>query len=655
MDLLLRNLFDWTLQVTLLVAVAALAARSFTVDAATVRYAWWRLVLVSCLALPLMQPWHLDTLRTSMAIDQSTMLRDLSHLRAGSVHGPSILRRLSASLPPWRTMVVVALALGAGLRLLWLSAGLVYLRRLRSRGVLAPANPTDPESALEGPTRPVDVRYVDGIGQPITFGLRHPVVLLPSSIRALPESVQRAALVHELWHVRRRDWLRLVGEEGLRALLWFEPAIWWLISRVQSSREEVVDELTLRVIKSRRHYLEALLAFADRPALFPAAPFARRQHLYQRMLLVSREAVMSSRRTVVSCAGMAVAVVVAGWYGVAAFPLQAAPQATSAQAQQPPPRDPRPGAPRPATARETELQKAIQSGSADAAVYGDVARLQEQRGAITDAEATLIALRQLQPNDAMSYAALAGLYQRTGQFDLALTTVEQAAALNPADPNGYQILATFYWDKASKDQTLTPAAKASYIQRGIAATDRALALQPDFVDSLVYKNIFLRMEAQLESDPGKRQALLTEADALRTRALSLRPVQQRAVPTGAGAPPPPPPPPPPLSQDDWAAKFMVDGKTPVRLGAAVAPPRGRTDVKAAYPEVAMNAGVQGEVVVDAVIDTAGNVTSTRVVKSIPLLDQAALDAIKQWKFVPAMLNGAPTPVVVTMTVNFTLK
>jgi protein TonB len=69
----------------------------------------------------------------------------------------------------------------------------------------------------------------------------------------------------------------------------------------------------------------------------------------------------------------------------------------------------------------------------------------------------------------------------------------------------------------------------------------------------------------------------------------------------------------------------------------------------------MNAGVQGAVIVEAVIDGNGSVAATRVVRSIPLLDQAALDAVKQWKFTPALLNGAPTPVVVTMTVNFTLK
>ena len=86
------------------------------------------------------------------------------------------------------------------------------------------------------------------------------------------------------------------------------PGIVWLISRVQASSEEVVDELTVLATNARRTYLEALLAFADEPRVYPATPFARRRHLFRRMLLISREAVMSSRRIVSSCVAMGVVV-----------------------------------------------------------------------------------------------------------------------------------------------------------------------------------------------------------------------------------------------------------------------------------------------------------------------------------------------------------
>ncbi|MBA2303227.1 MAG: M56 family metallopeptidase [Acidobacteria bacterium] len=107
--------------------------------------------------------------------------------------------------------------------------------------------------------------------QPVTFGVARPVVLLPETLRMKSLGVRRAVLAHELWHVRRRDWLWSLSEEILRAMLWFHPAIWYLVSRVQSSREEVVDELAILSTNARRSYLEALLAFADEPAVYPAA------------------------------------------------------------------------------------------------------------------------------------------------------------------------------------------------------------------------------------------------------------------------------------------------------------------------------------------------------------------------------------------------
>jgi protein TonB len=61
------------------------------------------------------------------------------------------------------------------------------------------------------------------------------------------------------------------------------------------------------------------------------------------------------------------------------------------------------------------------------------------------------------------------------------------------------------------------------------------------------------------------------------------------------------------------------------------------------------------VILEATIDTAGNVSRARVLRGVPMLDQAALDAVHQWMFQPTLLNGAPVPVIMTVTVNFTLQ
>jgi protein TonB len=80
-----------------------------------------------------------------------------------------------------------------------------------------------------------------------------------------------------------------------------------------------------------------------------------------------------------------------------------------------------------------------------------------------------------------------------------------------------------------------------------------------------------------------------------------------------------------------------------------------TDVAPVYPVMAKSAHVQGVVILEAVLNAQGGVESVRVLRSIPWLDQAAVDAVQQWRFTPALLNGQPVPVVMTVTVNFTLR
>jgi protein TonB len=69
----------------------------------------------------------------------------------------------------------------------------------------------------------------------------------------------------------------------------------------------------------------------------------------------------------------------------------------------------------------------------------------------------------------------------------------------------------------------------------------------------------------------------------------------------------------------------------------------------------MEARVEGTVVMEVLVDERGNVPDARVIKSIPLLDQAALDAVKQWQFRPSTLNGEPVPVIVQVELSFNLR
>jgi protein TonB len=94
---------------------------------------------------------------------------------------------------------------------------------------------------------------------------------------------------------------------------------------------------------------------------------------------------------------------------------------------------------------------------------------------------------------------------------------------------------------------------------------------------------------------------------------------------------------------------------PVRPGGDIREPRKILHVAPTYPPVALAAHVKGIVIIEAVIAPDGSVRDARVLRSQPLLDAAALDAVRQWRYTPTLLNGVPVPVVITVTVTFTLE
>jgi protein TonB len=93
----------------------------------------------------------------------------------------------------------------------------------------------------------------------------------------------------------------------------------------------------------------------------------------------------------------------------------------------------------------------------------------------------------------------------------------------------------------------------------------------------------------------------------------------------------------------------------LRVGGNISPPKKIQDVRPAYPPEAQAAGVQGVVIMEARIEGDGSVSQARVLRSIPGLDEAALDAVRHWRFTPTLLNGVPTPVVMVVTIQFTLQ
>ena len=570
----LPNIAAYSAQVMLLVALATALSWLLRIDTASVRYGYWRVVFGLCLLLPVLQ---------------SRQTEDVAAVGSTSV---AVSATVSAELPgaaanplafEWLTVVLAVLGAGAVARLLWLGISLVRLRRLRRCGEAAVDSAVHSEMGEIIGAVP-EIRYVQGLRQPVTFGLVRPVVLLPSDLANHSEEIQRAVLSHELFHVKRRDWGWLLFEELVCAVLWFNPAIWWLVSRIHLAREAVVDELAVLATGRRRAYVAALMAFADDTSLAPVSAFGGRAHLFTRIVLLSKEAGMSSRRLVFTFAAVAAALAAGTWQAVQAFPLtqsgsvrQAIPGPLEQRAKPVTPENPIP--------RRTNFE---------APFYPAEARAAGARGSVT----LMVTLDEL------------GRVAEARRVGLVVESTNPKVSLR--------------WNNTSTGDEMR----------------------------------FLVNQSPEQSDRLRAVALAMEASAIRAvqswryeppadGPISFPILISLAEGTDAGqgtvAPAAP------------AAGRGVRAEGVVRVGGSINAPVKIKDVRPVYPPEAQVARVAGVVILEVRISPEGIVEDTHVLRSIPMLDQAAVDAVMQWRFRPTLLNGQAVPVIMTVTVNFALE
>jgi TonB family protein len=200
---------------------------------------------------------------------------------------------------------------------------------------------------------------------------------------------------------------------------------------------------------------------------------------------------------------------------------------------------------------------------------------------------------------------------------------------------------------------------ANQPEGALGLAQRAATLEPDrFAYRMLLGRVLARLSRRADVQTTAQAALaLAVTDAERQEVQALLDSLDRPSPPGrAGgrgpggvvggvvgglteAPPPPPP----------------AGGVPVRVGGAIKQPVRLKHVPPVYPAIAQSARVQGVVIIEATIGADGKVGDARVLRSIPLLDQAAVDAVRQWEFSVTTLNGVPVPVIMTVTVQFTLS
>jgi len=148
-------------------------------------------------------------------------------------------------------------------------------------------------------------------------------------------------------------------------------------------------------------------------------------------------------------------------------------------------------------------------------VYEHAARMEEAEAAYRQAIA-------LNPSLSDSYQILTGFFNRQGDFENTLATMAERARVDSKNPEAFHQMSVWYWEKVDKDYTLPRAKKIEYLEAGLKAEEQALALNPDYLEAVVYKGLLLRQQALLETNRARQAALIREADQLQQRAIALQ-------------------------------------------------------------------------------------------------------------------------------------
>lgn len=695
------NLLAWAVQVAVIVSVGGLLPSLLRVDAPRLRLAYWRALLFVCLALPFVQPAP-SSVTPPAGADMAALAAPGAALTADAVAGTGA-GALGAAPAGWPIGTLAAAVLLAGVvaRLAWLGLGMITLVRLRRVAPLLLPRPEAVQEACELVGADAEFRSAPGFVRPVTFGVKVPVVMLPDRFSTLSANEQKAIACHELVHVKRHDWLRAAADEIVRALGWFHPAIWWLLDQIHLTREQVVDGRVVSLVGSRQAYLQALLRLAGpgaRPALRPVSLFLKHAHLRQRVALLMKESRMSKTRLAAAFVFMAAVVAASGHLTVNAVPLELLPpdvavaaieatgggQATKPDAAALARLEAEWAAAAAArAASRTGVAAGVQGGVAGGllgGVEGGVAG--GVQGGVVTRQTVLRALTRVDPLfagtvgmavvevvvDINGFPSVVNVTSSDPQIELAAADAARNWTFEPPKEPVTAYIGFNVTEETTSAFTAPPSKVGGFIQSPRKIKD----VKPVYPPEVLAKGAqgVQILEATISETGTVRNSLsLRSTDPSLIVAATEAVLQWKFTPAVLdGAPKPV------LmtvtvnfaasaaSSMAFVAGATTTGKAPaewpagaVRVGGNIRQPMKMVDVKPVYPDLAQKARVQGVVIVEALIGQDGRVEGARVLRSIPLLDQAALDAVRQWEFNPTLMNGVPVPVIMTLTVNFTLQ
>jgi TonB family protein len=600
----LRNLLEYCLQTTLLTAAAMLLLRLLRLRGPSERLLCWQILLAICLLLPAVERW-----RPAPRNDGRVSVRTVVLEKRAPSAAPRTL--------PLEECIWITLAAGTLLRFGLLAVGFRRLRRYR-------LNSTPAANAFTGLCERLgvsaDIRISAEIPGPATFGLRRPVILLPEGWMD-----DEAIACHELLHVRRRDWCFAVAEECVRSVLWFNPAMWWLIAQIQLAREEAVDRCSIAILNSRERYVNALLAMAAARSgleLAPASPFLRKRHLRARVASLFHEVSMSRFRLRSSLTILAAVLALVGWFGARTFSLQAAPQDVVDG----------PGV-------------SVDTGGAamlhrQPVMYPHAAMAKGVQGRVT-IEATL-----------SDTGVVTDAHVVSGPAELRKAALESVLewhyAKDAATPSAIAINVDFTLPKGAAPGNVAAVeeAKTGPVEAAppaaVSTVKRLVVRVPDSLKAKVQNRLTLHEGDQLtQAAVDDLFAGLADIDEHLRASLQPTPDQTGSVVSIF------------LAQSMPSAPPYAGQR--IKVGGNVSAANLITKVTPVYPPTAKQARIQGTVRLQVVISKEGKVQDVQLVSGHPLLVPSAEEAVWNWVYRPTLLNGNPVEVVTLVDINFTLS
>lgn len=565
---------DLLLKVTVLFAAGWVVTRLMWRASAASRHAVWAAVCVAALALPLGQsslptfsaswwPQWAAASRAPVRPEAPVESVDVANAAAAADVADGAIS--SGAEVPWGSTAFGLWALGLCVGLTRLIAG-----RRAARTLISAAGPeTDARvfaraeliAGWLGAPR-CAIRRGPPDWMPATWGVRHPVVVLPSTATEWPDERLDPVLVHELAHVSRRDAVWHQVAQVMVAVWWMHPLSWVAARQLRLERERACDDLVLAFGARATDYatdLVSLVGVCGGTEMTLA--MARRSQLEGRVMAILNPRLNRNGRT-----GLATLI-------AAALVLSMAPLASMRAAM--------------VTPAAPVISPAVQAPQDAVRVGSQIPPPKKTKD-----------VRPVYPP-----MAIAGKVQGTVILELAIDAegaVTDAKILRPV---------------ALLDQAALEAVR----QWRFTPTE----LNGQRVPVVMTVTVAFRLD---ENGNPIQPRIPTEAD--------LADIAARL--------------------EEAKAQTWTEGDPPLRIGGNIKEPKKLRDVRPIYPEIALNARVQGIVIIEAQIDRDGKVSNARVIRPVALLDDAAIDAVMQWEFEPTLLAGQPVPVIMTVTVNFIL-